>query len=126
MRFAIERAANICFPGLDLAQKVSELPGYGTLWRYELVLDVSFMMMRSRIKVPHVRWLWTDSSPQKGFDWIWSEFHEVPVGRVAAVFQAVLDIQSLVLTFPGADLDDAFNVPLPDDWDRFSETHHKS
>lgn len=96
LQWAIERAARILWPGAPDFDTTNSAPSASTLQRYELALDVAFMLLRSRLPHDCVRFMWMDSSPQKQYDWVWAEYVEVPTSRLVEVLMAVRRIFELV------------------------------
>ena len=103
LAFVIERALGIVSEAqgycLSCIPQSMELPSPATLHRYELCLDVAMMVQRSEAlataSVKRKRWMWTDSSPQKSYDWVWAEFHEVEESLVLSTFRGVLKLTAV-------------------------------
>ena len=89
-------------------------------------------VLRERCAHQVRRWLWTDSSPQKNFDWVWSEYVEVEERDVWPVFDATVKLAKSVLDFMEGnrdDLDRLFENDVPDGWSAWhtqleSVSHH--
>jgi hypothetical protein len=54
-------------------------------------LDIALIFLRREQlqQSDCIRAGWSDSSPIAGYDWIWSQFHEIPRTKVIATFNAV-------------------------------------
>ena len=68
------------------------LPSPALLQRAELALDVAFMLFM-REEHPdaaslqgQVRWIWADSSPQQGFDWLWVQIEQANRSTLLSTF----------------------------------------
>ena len=69
------------------------LPSPSLLQRYELALDAALMLLaREKSSDRCVRVGWTDSSPLAGYDWIWSQQHEIAESMLIPCFQAVCNL----------------------------------
>ena len=97
-------------------------PGASTVRRAELSLDVALMVhRRSRVCTSNevVRFMWCDSSPLVGYDWLWSQFHEIRRLDLVPVCQAMHRITRAIreafatVESKGGSADDLFQ-PLPD------------
>ncbi|CAK0831729.1 unnamed protein product, partial [Prorocentrum cordatum] len=74
----------------DQLRDPSTLPSASTVARGHLSLDVAMALNRRRTFHPDTfRYLWTDSSPHAGFDWLWSQCHEIRRDRVVQVCKDV-------------------------------------
>ena len=73
--------------------KPTTLPSRATIQRGELALDVALMLLQRLREQSHgqnvIRIAWADSSPLAGYDWIWSQYHEIPVRDLPLTFKAV-------------------------------------
>ena len=65
MRWAIERAIRILNPACAKLPQAPKTPSSSMLQRYELSLDVAFMMQRADVRGEFRRFMLADSSPQK-------------------------------------------------------------
>ncbi len=76
------------------------VPSASLMRRYELSLDAALMLIQreSAGSSEVVRVGWADSSPMKGFDWAWSEFHEIRVRDLVSTFEAVVSLAASVRT----------------------------
>ena len=94
------------------------LPSASLLQRYEIALDTALMLLaRERASGECIRVGWSDSSLLAGYDWIWSQYHEIDQRKVLQTFKAVRSLRHAVCAFvnnveqlreeAGADLDDA-------------------
>lgn len=92
--------AGIVSRNLDKRQSdaVALVPGATTVRQGSLVLDLAFSRMRQRLNVDKdmARFLWSDSSPMFGFDWLWTQAHELPRDQLAATCQAVLSLREKI------------------------------
>ena len=116
LAFVIERAMNIV-PGVDVQCK-KELPSASTMQRYELSFDVALMLWRADRWKGFARWMWMDSSPQKNYDWVWSEYDELPRRCLIPVFQAVVSLSAMLkgMTDVPDELDQIFEEDFPEEW----------
>ena len=98
----------------------SIVPSASLIQRYEIALDVALMLYcRGKAATKCVRVGWADSSPLAGFDWIWSQYHEVPVSHLVRVHKAVCSLQKVISRFAqdfAEEEDDAqwLAAPLPE------------
>ena len=95
------RALSLCIPEFirtpfieDLQKRLgsSQMPSASTIRYYELSLDMALLLTEQELfgdRMFDLRTTWSDSSPIKGVDWIWSQ--DVIVRRCAMeeVFYAV-------------------------------------
>ena len=75
------------------------LPSFSTIWRGELSLDVSLCLLRAQeiqLSAHMSRWMLADSSPQQSYDWVWTEYNELPRNSLKAVFLAVVSLSLMV------------------------------
>ena len=86
----------------------ASLPSACIIRRCELSLDAALMLVqRDRVasaglaagKPSVVRFGWADSSPIAGFDWIWSEYHEISRDRLVETFEAAVSLANATSTF---------------------------
>ena len=87
---------------LDLSDDVKKsLPSTSLIQRYELSLDIALLLLQREVSrnTEVVRVAWADSSPMGGFDWLWSEYHEVDKSKLASTFHAVTLLANGVRTF---------------------------
>ena len=63
---------------------------------------------------------WTDSSPLNGYDWLWSQYHEVKNCNAIEIFDAVVELHDLILAF----VEDFSDDETVDDEDK--DDQHKS
>jgi len=122
---AVIRALSIVLPNMPFEWSVpARLTSKSTLHRYELVLDCAFLAQRAAASTGDEsmhRWMWVDSSPQQGFDWVWAELRELPSESAVPAFKALLSISAAVAEMPADPdaLDLVFDAAysLPCDWD---------
>ena len=72
------------------------LPSASLIRRYELAFDVALMLLsrkRASSVSSCIRVGWSDSSPLAGYDWIWSQYHEVDKSHLLATFRAISSLQ---------------------------------
>ena len=73
------------------------LPSANMAHRYELSLDVAMLQLaQGHIAQDCIRVGWTDSSPIAGYDWVWSQYHEIPVSKLVQCFDAVCRLQRAI------------------------------
>lgn len=69
-------------------------PAASLLRRYEFSLDVALILLerqRSQETLGKLmRFSWSDSPPMGGFDWSWSQYHEVHIDDLAELFDAII------------------------------------
>ena len=120
LEHAVDRVLEILDMDKDVVRR--ELPSHSLLWRYELSVDCAFMLMMRRLHSAEflhqsVRWGWADSSPQKGFDWVWCQFHYMSVTCLVPVLDAV---ESLVHEVEQLSEDEiacfSADLDVPPDW----------
>ena len=91
-------------------------PGAATVRRQELAMDVALMLeMRSNFSASPVhRFVWSDASPVGEFDWLWSQYREVPRSGLVATCRALHALSGMVRTFASAEcaLDEDWEPPL--------------
>ncbi|CAE7581880.1 unnamed protein product, partial [Symbiodinium necroappetens] len=78
------------------------LPSASLIRRYELAFDVALMLLsrkRASSVSSCIRVGWSDSSPLAGYDWIWSQYHEVDKSHLLATFRAISSLQQGVASF---------------------------
>ena len=79
------------------------LPSPALIRRHEVSLDVAMILYeRERCRIDgdmKCRIGWTDSSPLKGYDWIWSQYHEVAQDNVIKVFNSVVTLRRSMSQF---------------------------
>ena len=76
------------------------LPSASLIGRYEIALDVALMLLTKQRAVQKcVRVGWTDSSPLAGYDWIWSQYHEIPESKLIPCFLAVNRLSDAISAF---------------------------
>ena len=88
---------NITKPGSE-AYKI--LPSASLVQRYEIALDAALMILsRDHASESSVRYAWADSSPLAGYDWIWSQHHQIEKAQVFRAFRAVCSLQEAIANF---------------------------
>ena len=95
--------------------RTTKLPGETTIRRSELVLDVSMQLLlqqRSASNLSVCRYGHADSSPLGGFDWLWSQYIEVPLDQAYRVFVAITKLQTALRDWADehAYLDDEYDA----------------
>jgi hypothetical protein len=71
----------------------SPKPSASLCRHYELSLVVAMLLLqRTREPGKCVGFDWSDSSPQAGYDWLWSEFREIPTDCLIDLFEATVDM----------------------------------
>ena len=96
----LRRAIGVCAPaclvgGLQarLDDKISKVPSASVIQRNEVALDLGLCKMRQQSYVSEcVRYLWSDSSVQLGYDLLWAQCHEIPKAELIPTFKAFLDL----------------------------------
>jgi hypothetical protein len=83
---------------------VKHPPSATSIRRNELALDVGLMLLQREASIkcstsPCFRVGWADSSPIAGYDWIWSEYHEIAHRDVLACFEAVVSLAAATKSF---------------------------
>lgn len=69
-------------------------PSPTLIQRHEVSLDVALMLLaRQSSATDCIRVGWSDSSPLAGYDWLWSQFHEIPLSKVVQCHRAVSALQ---------------------------------
>jgi hypothetical protein len=84
----------------DLVADVkAAMPSAALVRRYELALDAAMMLLQRKAAEADradgsscIRMGLTDLSPMAGFDWLWSEYHEIRQDNLVATFQAVVSL----------------------------------
>jgi len=64
--------------------------------------SVDLAMMRDRrinYSLDWVRYLWSDSSPQAEYDWLWSQIHEIHINVIVETFHAANRLQLMITLF---------------------------
>jgi hypothetical protein len=80
-------------------QLVRKPPSASMLRIAEFSLDVGLMLLARRrsLNAAHVsRFSWVDSSPMCGYDWIWSQEHEIRDDKLISTFEAVLKLSNAI------------------------------
>ena len=98
------------------SQKHGIIPSASLVSRYELALDVALCLLaRETADQGCVRVGWTDSSPLAGYDWIWSQYHEIRESMLLSCFQAVHKLHHAisVVVAESEERDDIADVVLP-------------
>ena len=79
------------------SQKHGIIPSASLISRYELALDVALCLLaRETADQGCIRVGWADSSPLAGYDWIWSQYHEIRESMLLSCFQAVHNLHRAV------------------------------
>ncbi len=78
----------------------SILPSVSAIARGELSLDISLSLYRRRLYKRGVfRYLWTDSSPIAGFDWLWGQCHEIAQDDIVSVCKSAHELTRCTTAF---------------------------
>ncbi|CAE7229370.1 unnamed protein product [Symbiodinium sp. CCMP2456] len=84
---AFKLALQVGVPGLDLRSLASSgrLPSKTTLARASTYLDIAYLLYCQKKwgESEHVTFMWADSSPQSGRDWLMSMMTACPRGKIA-------------------------------------------
>ena len=74
------------------------VPSPSTVLRAELSLDVALMLHRrnSYRAGEVVRFLWSDSSLVKGYDWLWAQSHEIRKSDLIATWRSAKELTELI------------------------------
>ena len=71
------------------------LPSASLVRHAEFCLDIALLLwQRERSLLDVVRYLWSDSSPMGGFDWLWSQHHEIERCKLVETAQAVWSFET--------------------------------
>jgi hypothetical protein len=89
---------------VDSAGKlINKPPSASILRRYEFALDVGLVVlqrMRSvKMSSSVVHFSLADSSPMCGYDWIWSQYHEIEKDKLVEVFDAVVNLTASIVGY---------------------------
>lgn len=114
---ALKHCISICAPAVlvgSLQQRLesgaTRVPSAASLHRNEFALDLGICRMRQRRYCSDsVRFLWSDSSLQLGYDLLWAQCHEVRKSELVPCFKAVVDLTKLVKMYIDKAVDD-FNI----------------
>ena len=69
------------------------VPSAATVSRNEFALDMALNVQKKReYSKDMARWLWSDSSPQCGYDWLWAQVHELKRADLVLVFNAFVKL----------------------------------
>lgn len=75
----------------------SAMPCASTVHNYEFIFELAMIHHRQQHHIDDcVRFLWSDSSLQLGYDLLWAQYHEIPRSQLVPVFKAVLDLCTLI------------------------------
>ena len=90
IRFTLPAAYQQTFASRDFQSK--HRPSISTLRFYEIALDVAMLLVererRCSKSVDCARFDWSDSSPGKEYDWLWSMFREIGDNQLIDAFEA--------------------------------------
>ena len=118
---APECVASVICKGVDPNEgrkhfQKSTLPSVSTIMRAELSLDIAMSMLRRVTYNPSdmVRFMWSDSSPLCGFDWLWAQSHEIKRSEVVAICKASHELVRATRRFAWEHVEhgDSDDVPL--------------
>ena len=119
---ALEHAATCMLQLSGSAECIPKLPSQSHCQRMELALDCAFMQLTRCSRgfsesavMSTIRWAWADSSPQKQYDWLWTQFHEMSLSDLAPTYDAVVALVNAVQECSDECLLDAASMP-PDEW----------
>ena len=105
----------------------STVPGEGTVRRGEFGVDAAISYLRRKYYSSSVlRYVWSDSSPQCGYDWLWSQCTEIERSELVSTCRAGHELtfrikehadklQAEQVAHPTPNLSDTFHEPL-DSW----------
>jgi hypothetical protein len=88
--------------GHEIQQSLSERTGYALpcpslVRRLEITLDILLILLQRQQSSQHrekvYRYAWSDSSPIGGFEWLWSQYHEILQANVIETYRAVVQLQ---------------------------------
>ena len=66
------------------------MPSPSSIRHSEFSLDLALMLYhKSNLPKKCIRYFWSDSSPMAGFDWLWSQYHEIDSDSLVSTFEAV-------------------------------------
>ena len=93
---AIKRGLALALPPsmskgfIESFEDSGSLPSASLIRHAEFSLDVAMLLwQRERSTRDVVRYMWSDSSPMLGYDWLWSQYHEIERTKLVTVAQAV-------------------------------------
>ena len=112
---------------VDNLQKKAAAPSSTTIYRAGFVIDCAMLLWQRKQACLYdsYRWMWSDSSPLKGVDWLWSQCIVIHKHRILEVFAAFIELCNMTSDFVSrrnavaddpialADLPDVRN-PLPE------------
>ena len=91
------------------------LPSASLISRYEIALDAALMLLAKKRAAPVcIRVGWTDSSPLAGYDWIWSQYHEIPESKLVRCFSSVRKLSVAISAFVAEHDEQEANDHVPD------------
>ena len=103
LALVVEHSLRAALPGItdeDLGSAKQALPSRSLVQLNDLALDVGLVYCQlDDYDLNSCRVSWSDSSPVAGFDWIWSQAHEVKEDRLLATFDAVLELAAATKQF---------------------------
>ena len=84
----------------DALKKTNHMVGPSMIWNGQVALDAAISSYRRSIYSPTVlRWLWQDSSPIAGADWLMSKTRELEQSQLVATAQASIELARLTKSF---------------------------
>lgn len=104
MADVLSRALSLALPpalrGFFLSSPRQDIgiPSKSQIRHSELSVDLAFMLLqRERCPDNVVRYMWSDSSPMAGYDWLWSQYHEISRGSLVELHSAVRSLEVAML-----------------------------
>ena len=100
---AIQRALALALPptmsGILLKSFDSNahilVPSPSLMRHYEIAIDIAFVLLQRRVCAADVvRYRWSDSSPLAGFDWLWTQHHEIRRSKLVETFNALVSLEN--------------------------------
>ena len=81
-------------------KKCAALPSASSISRNHLSLDLALIMMRRRRSVVGtVRYLWNDSSPMGGHDWLWCQVHEIAQEQLVPTCRRFFELADMIESY---------------------------
>ena len=82
---------------IEGCRRPSHNPASSMLQHYELSFDAAITMLQiDRTINPKIRFDWNDSSPQAGYDWLWSEYRQIAKRDIPQAFNASVRLSEAV------------------------------
>ena len=73
------------------------VPSEAAIRKQEFSFDAAIALMRRRLcNNSVVRFLWSDSSPLAGHDWLWAQVHEIERSELVSTCRAALELSRLI------------------------------